>query len=129
MIDYVVGGEYLNITSNKGAMPWINMNSNQPMIGAVSFDSGSQTMKVYDGSNWMTIGGGSATVNLSPNAISILKWAEKKMFEEYELNRLCEQHPTIKDLVGEMRTSMDNYINKIEMVKALIQKEEKIETS
>lgn len=129
MIDYVVGGEYLNVTSSKGAMPWINMNSNQPMIGAVSFDSSSQTMKVYDGSNWMTIGGGSATVNLSPNAISILKWAEKKMFEEYELNRLCEQHPTIKDLVGEMRTSMDNYINKIEMVKALIQKEEKIETS
>ena len=129
MIDYVVGGEYLNVTSNKGAMPYINMSSNQPMIGAMSFDPGSQSMKVYDGNSWMTVGGGSATINLSNTAISILKWAEKKMFEEAELNRLCEQHPAIKDIVGEMRTSMDNYINKIEMVKTLLKEEEKIATS
>jgi saccharopine dehydrogenase-like NADP-dependent oxidoreductase len=51
------------------------------------------------------------------------------MFEEQELQALCEQHPTIKDIVQEMRTTMDNYINKIEMVKALIQKEETIGTS
>jgi hypothetical protein len=25
MIDYIVGGEYLNVTSNKGAVPYINM--------------------------------------------------------------------------------------------------------
>ena len=126
MIDYIVGGEYLNVTSNRGAQPYINMND-QPMMGALSYDPGSHNMKVYDGNSWQMIGGGSATVNLTPNAIVILKWAEKKMFEEYELNRLCEQHPTIKDLVGEMKTSMDNYINKIEMVKALIQEEVKIE--
>ena len=129
MIDYVVGGEYLNVTSNKGAQPYINLNTAQPMVGAVSFDSGSQSMKVYDGHSWMTVGGGSATVNLSANAISILKWAEKKMFEEQELQTLCNSNPTIKDLVSEMRTSMDNYINKIEMVKALIKKEEQIVTS
>lgn len=129
MIDYVVGGEYLNVTSNKGAQPYINMGSSQPMIGAMTYDYNSQSMKVYDGGSWQTIGGGSATVNLNQNAIAILKWAEKKMFEEIELNRLCEQHPAIKDLVGQMRTSMDNYINKIEMVKTLIQEEEKIATS
>jgi uncharacterized spore protein YtfJ len=127
MIDYIVGGEYLNVTSNRGAQPYISMSGGQPMTGALSYDPGSHNMKVYDGNGWQTIGGGSATVNLTPNAITILKWAEKKMFEEQELNRLCEQHPTIKDLVGEMKTSMDNYIHKIEMVKALIQEEVKIE--
>ena len=126
MIDYVIGGEYLNVISNKGAQPYINMSSNQPMIGAMSYDPSSQQMKVYDGSNWLTIGGGQATVNLSSNAISILKWAEKKMFEEQELQALCEKHPTINDIVVEMRTTMDNYINKIEMVKALIQEEVKV---
>lgn len=25
MIDYVIGGEYLNVISNKGAQPYINM--------------------------------------------------------------------------------------------------------
>ena len=87
MIDYVVGGEYLNVVSNKGAQPYINMSSSQPMIGALSYDHSSQSMKVYDGNGWMNIGGGSATVNLSPPAIIILRWAEKKMFEEQELNR------------------------------------------
>lgn len=127
MIDYVVGGEYMNVTSSKGATPYIN--AGNPITGMMSYDGSSQSMKVYDGHSWQTIGGGSATVNLTPNAIGILKWAEKKMFEEAELNRLCEQHPTIKDIVGEMRTSMDNYINKIEMVKTLLKEEEKIATS
>jgi uncharacterized spore protein YtfJ len=129
MIDYIVGGEYLNVTSNKGAQPYISMGTGQPMVGAMAYDHSSHNMKVYDGNNWQTIGGGSAVVNLTPNAITILKWAEKKMFEEQELQALCEKHPAIKDLVSEMRTTMDNYINKIEMVKALIQKEETIGTS
>lgn len=128
MIDYIVGGEYLNVTSNKGATPYINMNSQQPMIGAVSYDQSSQSMKVYDGSSWMTVGGGSASVNLTPNAIATLKWAEQKMFEERELLALCEKHPSIKDLVFQMRSSIDNYINKIEMVKTLLKEEEKIAT-
>ena len=129
MIDYIVGGEYLNVTSNRGAQPYISMGTGQPMVGSMAYDHSSHSMKVYDGNNWQTIGGGSAVVNLTPNAISILKWAEKKMFEEQELQALCDQHPAIKDIVSEMRTTMDNYINKIEMVKALIQKEETIGTS
>jgi len=125
MIDYVVGGEFMNVTSSKGAVPYLNSNPN-PMTGALAFDSSTQSMKVFDGNNWQTVGGGSAVVNLTPNAISILKWAEKKMFEEQELQALCDKHPAIKDIVGEMRISMDNYINKIEMVKALIQEEVKV---
>jgi hypothetical protein len=125
MIDYVVGGEFMNVTSSKGAVPYLNSNPN-PMTGSLAFDSSTQSMKVFDGNNWQTVGGGSAVVNLTPNAIGILKWAEKKMFEEQELQALCDKHPAIKDIVGEMRTSMDNYINKIEMVKILIQEEEKV---
>lgn len=126
MIDYVIGGEYLNVVSNKGAVPYINQT--QPITGMVSYDGSSQSMKVFDGSSWQTVGGGQATVNLNQNAITILKWAEQKMFEEQELLALCEKHPSIKDLVFQMRSSIDNYINKIEMVKTLIQEEEKIAT-
>ena len=116
MIDYVVGGEYLNVTSHKGSMPYINMSSNQPMVGALSYDHGSQSMKVYDGSSWLTIGGGSATVNLSANAISILKWAEKKMAEEYERELLAETNPAIKDLVNQIKEKEEQ----IKMVQTLL---------
>jgi hypothetical protein len=127
MIDYVVGGEFMNVTSSKGAVPYLNSNPN-PMTGSLAFDSSTQSMKVFDGNNWQIVGGGSATVNLTPNAISILKWAEKKMFEEQELQALCDSSPAIKDLVSEMRSTMNGYINKIEMVKTLIKEEEKIAT-
>jgi hypothetical protein len=50
------------------------------------------------------------------------------MFEEQELQALCDSSPAIKDLVSEMRSTMNGYINKIEMVKTLIREEEKIAT-
>lgn len=129
MIDYIMGGEYLSVTSSKGAQPYINKGSGQPMIGAMSYDSNSQSMKVYDGSTWMSVGGGSATVNLNGNAISILKWAERKMQEEYELLRLAESSPAIKDLVDQMNRSTIDYMHKIAMVKNLIREEEKVGTN
>ena len=124
MIDYVIGGEYLNVVSNKGAQPYINMSSSQPMIGALSYDHNSQQMKVYDGNGWMAIGGGSATVNLSPNAIAILKWAEQKMQEEFERNRLAETNPTVRDLMNQIKQKEEQ----LAIVQALIKEEEKIAT-
>jgi hypothetical protein len=129
MIDYVIGGEYLDVISNKGAQPYLNTTGNQPMVGAISFDSGSQQMKVYDGYNWKNIGGGTATINLTSNAINILKWAEKKMVEEQELNILCDKHPSIKDLVDQMNRDISGYKHKISMIKTLIKEEEKVGTS
>lgn len=129
MIDYVAGGEFLNVSSHKGAMPYVNMSNTQPMVGMLGYDASSQNMKVYDGSSWQTLGGGSATVQLTGQAVSILKWAEKKMQEEKELIALAEKHPSIKDLVDQMNSSIADYRNKIDMVKILLKEEEKIATS
>ena len=120
MIDYVIGGEFMNVTSSKGSVPYINASS--PVTGMVSYDGGSQQMKVYDGSGWVTVGGGSATVNLTPQAISILKWAEKKMLEEAERNKLAETNPTIRDLVEQIKQKEEQ----ISIVQTLIKEEEKV---
>ena len=110
-------------------MPYVNMSNTQPMVGMLGYDASSQNMKVYDGNGWQTLGGGSATVNLSTDAINALKWVQRKMQEEQELNALCASNPTIKDLVDQMNSDIANYQHKIAMVKALIKKEEKIATS
>ncbi len=115
MIDYVYGGEYLNVVSNKGAQPYISLS--QPITGQMSYDGSSQTMKVFDGSSWQTIGGGSATVNLTHNAISILKWAERKMNEEYALQALAEKNPAIKDLLSQIKEKEDQ----IKMIQTLLE--------
>ena len=122
MIDYIYGGEYLTVTSNKGAQPYINMSSSQPMTGALSYDPSSQGMKVYDGSSWMTIGGGSASINLSSYAVSILKWAEQKMLEEAERNKLAETNPAIKDLMNQIKEKEEQ----ISIVQSLVKEEVKV---
>ena len=115
MIETIVGGEFMQVTSYKGATHYISQ-TNIPMIGAVSYDSTSQNMKVYDGHVWQTVGGGNATVNLTPNAISILKWAEQKMLEEAERNKLAETTPAIKDLMDQIKEKEEQ----IKMVMTLI---------
>jgi hypothetical protein len=122
MIDYIVGGEYLNVTSNKGAQPYINRTSGQPMTGAISYDPGSQQMKVYDGNVWMSLGGGSATVNLTPNAINTLKWSEKKMLEEAERIKLAETNPAIRDLMDQIKQKEEQLM----IVQTLIKEEVKV---
>jgi uncharacterized spore protein YtfJ len=121
MIDYVVGGEFMNVTSNKGATPYIS-HSSQPMQGVMSYESSSGNMKVFDGNNWQTIGGGSAVVNLTPNAITILKWAEKKMLEEAERNKLAETNSTIRDLLEQLKQKE----GQLSIVQTLIKEEVKV---
>ena len=118
MIDSVYGGEYMNVTSSRGASPYIN--TSNPITGMVSYDGSTQTMKVYDGNSWQSVGGGTAMVNLTPNAISVLKWAEKKMQEEIELNALAQSNSTIRDLLEQIEVKKDQ----IKMVQTLIKKEE-----
>jgi hypothetical protein len=115
MIDYITGGEFMTVTSNKGAIPYIS-SSGQPMTGAVTYDNSMQALRVYDGNGWQTIGGGSATVNLTSNAISILKWAEQKMLEEAERNKLAETNHTIRDLIGQIKQKEEQ----IKMVQILL---------
>jgi hypothetical protein len=122
MIDYVYGSEYLTVTSNKGAQPYINMSSSQPMIGALSYDPSIQQMKVFDGNYWQTIGGGSASINLTSNAINILKWAEKKMLAEAECNKLAETNPTVRDLMDQIKKKEEQ----LSIVLTLIKEEEKV---
>jgi hypothetical protein len=117
MIDYVFGGEFLDVSSNKGATPYIN--TGLPITGMVAYDSGSQSMKVYDGGSWLTVGGGVANIHLTQNAISILRWAEQKMLQEAERNKLAETNPTIKDLMNQIKDKEEQ----INIVQTLIKTE------
>ena len=120
MIDNIYGGEFMVVTSNKGAVPYIN--TMNPITGMVAYDGSSQHMKVFDGNNWMTVGGGSATVNLSHNAVNILRWAEQKMLEEAERNKLAETNPAIKDLINQIKEKEEQ----LKVVATLLKEEVKV---
>jgi hypothetical protein len=87
-------GPYVSVINSPGASPYIN--PSQPMTGLVRYVS--NRLEVYDGSSWQQIGGGSASVSLTSDAIEILDWAKKRMAEEKQLEALAAKHPGVKDL-------------------------------
>lgn len=89
-------GPYLSVSHSPGASPYIN--PSQPMTGMVRYAS--HRLEVYDGSGWQQVGGGTASVSLTGEAIEILDWAKKKMSEESKIKRLAETNPTIADALA-----------------------------
>lgn len=95
MIDHVYGGSsYLTVSSTTGSTPYIN--PSQPMTGMLRFNGSNSSMEVYDGNGWQRVGGGSAMIDLSPQAQSIMQWAEKKMEDELAYKELAEKSSAVK---------------------------------
>ena len=116
MIDSVLGGSaYINVASYSGST-YVNGYAGQQGVGNMRYNTSSQKTEVYDGNNWVTLNTGSATVSLTPQAVSILNWAEKKMIEEQLLEKQAQEHPAIKDLVDQIKEKQEQ----IKMVQTLL---------
>ena len=77
-------------------------------VGNVRYNPSIQQMEVYDGNMWQTISSG-ATVGLSYEADSAVRWAIEKMKEEEKLKAKLDKYPALKDAYDQL-----------EMVKALV---------
>ena len=116
-------GKYISVLGG-GATNYINNYTGAQGVGNLRFNTVNQTMEVYDGNNWIQLYMGNATVGLNAEAESLLDWARKKRDEEFELEVLANSNPTIKDLMETIKQKQEQ----ITIVKALIKKEESVET-
>ena len=66
------------------------------MTGMVRFNSGANSMEVYDGNGWQRVGGGTASIELTGEATEILKWARTKMAEEKAWKELADKSNAVK---------------------------------
>jgi len=115
MIKHINGGsEWLDVHSYQGNTPYIN--TSQPSTGMIRMHPSFGRMEVYDGSQWLEIGNGTAEIDLSRNAKEVMSWARDKMHAEKRLANLIEQHPGLKELH-----------DKFEMMRVLCEQEEKNE--
>jgi hypothetical protein len=81
--------------------------------GEVRYNTTTQQMEVYDGSNWISITQ-TATVGLTMPAEEAIRWAQEKMVEEAELKAKMEKYPTLKSAYEQFK-----------MIEALVYEEEK----
>lgn len=64
--------------------------------GMIRWNSNMNCMEVNDGNIWKTIEMSYASVELTPDAESLLEWARKKRNEETTLRALAEKNTAVK---------------------------------
>lgn len=98
MIKNITGTGGITVAGSYPSYPYINMNN--VSAGMVRYNGNSQNFEIYDGSTWMTLSSGAATVSLDYEVQNILNWAKAKMAEEQRLNELADKHPTVADALN-----------------------------
>jgi hypothetical protein len=115
MIKSITGSKYVTVLGNSGSYPYIN-NSSNPMQGAMRIQN--NDIQVFDGNNWIGIGGAYSTISLSPEAETILDWAKKKMAEEAEDTELRKKFPALNNALNEVETAKKQAMFIRELVKS-----------
>lgn len=78
------------------ASTYVNNYSGSQGVGNMRFNTGTQTMEVYDGNNWISLGMSVATVGLNSEAESLLDWAREKRDEELAWKSLAKDNEAVK---------------------------------
>ena len=115
-------GRYVMVQGGMPAHTYINSSSGYMNVGDVRYNVQMQRLEVYDGQIWIEISTGHASVGLTPDAEHALDWANRKIAEEAELDRLAASNATIADLIKQKKELDD----KIKMVQSLIKPEVKV---
>jgi uncharacterized radical SAM superfamily protein len=116
---------YMMVNGGMPATTYINTSSGYMTVGDVRYDTQMQRLEVYDGQMWREINSSHASVGLTPDAERALDWANRKIAEEAELDRLAASNATIADLIKQKKELDD----KIKMVQILTKEEVKVGTN
>lgn len=115
------GGKYMTVIGGTSSTYVNNYNGAQG-VGNMRYNTSNQNIEIYDGTNWIQMQSGYATISMTPEAESLLDWARQKRQEEMELNELAKTNPTIADLQKQIKEKKEQ----IDIVRALTAIEVKI---
>jgi hypothetical protein len=87
-------GRYVQVSGGT-ASTYINGYAGAQGIGNMRYNTSSQRMEVFDGSSWVMLNMGSASVGLSPEAESLLDWIKSKQRQEIELLELASTNQAV----------------------------------
>ena len=102
MIRNLTGIQGISVTSGNDNLPYITPNNN-PVQGMLRMFG--TEIQVFDSgvSNWIPLPAGYATVQLSDEAMSALKWALAKSKEEYRMEQLAKENVTVAAAVAKVK--------------------------
>jgi hypothetical protein len=95
---------------------YINEYNGAHGVGNMRFNTSSQKIEVFDGSNWIVMNTGSFSVGLTSEVESVIQWAKQKRSEEDEREQFAKTNPVIRDLLNKIKDKEEQ----IKMVMTLI---------
>lgn len=112
MIKSLSVGRGLTVAGGINSPTYINMS--KPSAGMMRYN-GNNT-EVYDGSSWIIMQSSHAVIEFDADTLSLIDWARKKREEERVLEKLAQEHSSIKDLVDQINQKKEQ----IKMVQILV---------
>jgi len=104
MIKGLMGGANIVVNGGNTSMPYVSMsngNMSNPMQGMLRING--SDMQVWDGSGWITITTSYATVDLSPDAQSVLQWAREQRDKQLEYVRMAKDNPAVQNALNAIK--------------------------
>jgi hypothetical protein len=89
------------------SMPYINTGSPNPVEGMIRING--SDFQVFANGMWTNISSGYATVNMTPQADSVLRWASTKMREEQDRERRAKEHPALQNALDAIKRAEANF--------------------
>jgi hypothetical protein len=102
-------GRYVQVSGGTSST-YVNGYSGAQGVGNMRYNTSTQKMEVFDGSNWQQINLGSASVGLNAEAESLLDWAREKRNEELMWQSLAKDNKAVKialDNLEQARRQLD----------------------
>jgi hypothetical protein len=89
------GSNLLWVSTGGSTMPYINMNA--PSSGMMRWNGNNNSIEVFDGSTnlWQQMYGKTADIQLSPQIQAVINWANLKMSEESEWEKLAKTNDAV----------------------------------
>jgi hypothetical protein len=102
-------GRYVQVSGGTTST-YVNGYSGSQGVGNMRYNTSNQRMEVFDGTNWVQLNLGSASVGLNSEAESLLDWARDKRNEELAWQSLAKENKAVKialDNLEEARRQLD----------------------
>lgn len=87
-------GRYITVSGGVGSNPYISPGA--VGAGMLRYNPNMNCMEVNDGNSWIRLDTSYASIEMTPEAESLLDWARTKRAEEAKLQAMLEKYPALK---------------------------------
>lgn len=107
MIKGVMSGSGINVIGGNVSFPYVPMNNNNPIQGMIRVSG--QDLQVFDGSSWITMAASYPTIELTPDAQSLLHWAREQRDKQYKREALIKDNPALQKALEAIERAEANF--------------------